>query len=261
MPDDTNLGSSRETPDLDALMADVFGLNIRGLKTLADLFARPKSVFDSARTFDWQSKYTPTVRLAFSILTVFSLLSFFWAAEDGVLYQTLLDLFSEGFAKQPDAPPVEDFISTMFAGYNIIYPFTYLLVHSLVGCCIFVWGKRTPLVARIRLYFGVASVGVAIAVLSIAAMPFVSSNIMWVWTTVTMGVTFLAYIITYGRGMSDRFSLLGLLARGVFLAIVVTVADFIVAIIAGTGAGYWAEIQLALSVCRQKGNAICLRRC
>jgi len=218
---------------------------VRGAKTLAHLVTQPAKVFASARVNDWQGRYTPTMRLAFSVLTVFSLLSFFWAAEDGVLYQTLLDIFSEGFAQLPDAPPVDEFISTMFAGYNFIYPFTYMLVHSLVGSLMPVWGTGTPWVARIRLYFGVAVMGIAISVLSIAAMPFISTNIMWVWTTLAMAIGFLAYIVTYARGMEGRHSKWGLLWRAVFLASIVTITDFIVAIIAGTGAGYWAELRLA----------------
>ena len=237
--------STGDRPDADALVADLFGLNVRGAKTLAHLVTQPAKVFASARVNDWQGRYTPTMRLAFSVLTVFSLLSFFWAAEDGVLYQTLLDIFSEGFAEQPNAPPVNEFISAMFVGYNFIYPFTYMLVHSLVGSLVLVWGTGTPWVARIRLYFGVAALGIAISVLSIAAMPFISTNMMWVWTTLALAVGFLAFIFTYARGMRGRRSKWGLLWRAVLLASIVTITDFIVAIIAGTSAGYWAELRIA----------------
>ena len=64
-------------PTFDSLIEDVFGLNVRGLKTLTQLFAGPKKVFDSARVADWRSRYTPTLRLTFSIITVYMLLSFF----------------------------------------------------------------------------------------------------------------------------------------------------------------------------------------
>ncbi|MEM7327803.1 MAG: hypothetical protein AAF437_03625 [Pseudomonadota bacterium] len=245
MRDDTERRSPGEKPDLDALIADMFGLNIRGIRTLVDLFVRPVNVFESARTFDWNSKYTPTMRLAFSFLTVFSLLSFFWAAEDGVLYQTLFDVFSDGFADRPEAPPVADWIKTMFAGYNFIYPFTYMLVHSLVGSCLLIWGNGTSWVARIRLYFCVASIGIAFSVLSIAVMPFISPSFMWTWTTMVLAIGFAAYLLTYGRGMRGRFTLWGRLWRAILLAITVTLTDFIVAIIAGTAAGSWAEFRLA----------------
>ena len=107
-----------EKPDFGSLLSDLFGLNGRGAKTLWDLLARPKRVFEGARVYDWRSAYMPTMRLACSILTVFSLLSFFWASEDGVLYQTLPAQFSDAFADDPNAPPLDEIIGAMFAGYN-----------------------------------------------------------------------------------------------------------------------------------------------
>jgi hypothetical protein len=233
-----------EKPDFDSLLADLFGLNVRGVKTLYDLFRRPKAVFESARVFDWRSKYTPTLRLAFSILTVFSLLSFFWAAEDGVLYQSLLVQFSESFANDPNAPPLNEMVNTMFAAYNFIYPFAYMLVHGLVGSLLFIWGKGTSWVARIRLYFGIISVGIALSVASVAAMPFFSLETFWIYTLVGMSANILAYMFTYARGMQGRLSMTGMIVRAPLVAVVVTLTDILVAIVAGTGASFWAEAQL-----------------
>lgn len=55
MQEDLNTNPADESPDFDALLSDLFGLNIRGAKTLGDLFARPKAVFESARVYDWRS--------------------------------------------------------------------------------------------------------------------------------------------------------------------------------------------------------------
>ncbi len=234
-----------ERPDLDSLMADLFGLNIRGAKTIGHLFMRPKDVFDSARVYDWRSQYTPTLRLAFSILTVFSLLSFFWTSEDGILYQTLYNQFSEIYANDPNAGDVGEMIDAMFAGYNIFFPFIYMLVHGLVGSIVFLWGKGTPWVARIRLYFGIASVGIAISVTSLMIMPFIDSSLFWLYSIVGMSVGFLAYVFTYARGMRGYYPIASLIGRSLFLAIIVTLTDFLVALIAGTSASLWAESSFA----------------
>lgn len=244
MRDAANLNSANETPDFDSLLSDLFGLNVRGAKTLWDLLARPKRVFESARVFDWRSAYTPTMRLAFSILTVFSLLSFFWASKDGVLYQTLLARFSEALADDPNAPPIDDMMDAMFAGYNFIYPFAYMLVHTLAASILFVWGKGTPWVARIRLYFGVASMGIALATLSVFAMPFVGVDLILVSSVLGVVLSLIAYGLTFARGMRGEFSMLGLLSRAILVAVIVTVVDFAAAILAGSGAGLWADFQL-----------------
>jgi len=246
MRDDVDSDRSNEKPDFDSLLADLFGLNIRGARTLWDLLARPKLVFESARVFDWRSRYTPTMRLAFSILTVFSLLSFFWASEDGVLYQTLRLEFSKQFENYPNAPAIEEMMEAMFAAYNFIYPLTYLLVHSLAASVLFVWGRGTPWVARIRLYFGVASVGIAFATLSVFAIPFLSLNMIVILTLLGFILSLMAYGVTFARGMSGAFSTIGLSVRALFVALFITVVDFGVAYLTGRGAEMWALFQLSL---------------
>ncbi|NQY38639.1 MAG: hypothetical protein HRT80_00925 [Henriciella sp.] len=246
MRDEVTPDRANEKPDFDSLLADLFGLNIRGARTLWDLIARPKRVFESARVFDWRSRYTPTMRLAFSILTVFSLLSFFWTSEDGVLYQTLLLELSEKLADEPNAPPVDEMLGATFAAYNFLYPFSYMLVHTLAASILFVWGKGTPWVARIRLYFGVASVGIALATLSVFDMPFLSVDQLVMSTVIGFLLSLLAFGVTYARGMSGEFSPAGLYTRAVVVAVFIMAIDFAVAFLAGYGAGQWASFQLGL---------------
>ena len=242
---DKDAPPAQQKPDFDSLLADLFGLNIRGAKTLRDLLIRPKQVFNSARVLDWRSQYTPTMRLAFSILTVFSLLSFFWTSENSILYQSLLAQLSQTLAEDPDAPALRQRVNSTFAAYNFIYPFTYMLIHSLIGAMLFIWGKGTSWVARIRLYFGVISIGIALAVASVTVMPFVSLDYFWLYTVVLFIINILAYAITYARGVHGQFSMMSMAIRAPSIAVVVSIADFIVATIAGIGASMWAEIQLS----------------
>ncbi|MFN3213099.1 MAG: hypothetical protein ACE37M_08340 [Henriciella sp.] len=243
MLEDKETPPALQKPDFDSLLADLFGLNIRGVKTLYDLFRRPKAVFESARVFDWRSKYTPTLRLAFSILTVFSLLSFFWAAEDGVLYQTLLSQFSAILGEDHNAPSLRQRVDTIFAGYNFIYPFAYMLVHGLVGSMLFFWGKGTSWVARLRLYFAVISVGLVLSVASVIVMPLISSETFWVYSLVGLSLNMLAYMLTYARGMQGRLSMTSLIIKAPLIAVIVTVADIIAATASGTVAELWSAGQ------------------
>jgi len=238
MQDETNSNSRPEKPDIDSLLADLFGLNIRGAKTLYDLFRRPKAVFESARVNDWRNRHTPTVRLVFSILTVFSLLSFFWAGEDGVLYQSL----ESALGDIPDRAFVAQFLPKLFASFVFIYPFVYMLTHSLIGSTVFVWGKGTSWVTRLRLYFGVASVGIAIAVLSNLVMPFVGTAGFMSITIGSAALSFIAYAVTYARGMAATGPQGRRTLRAVSLAIIITLADLIAALAAGSAAGFWAQL-------------------
>lgn len=241
----TNATNSRDDvkePRLNSLIEDLFGLNVRGLQTVGQLFVSPKFVFESARVSDWRRKYTPTIRLTFSIITVFMLLSFFWAAEDGMMYQTLLELFSEIAAASGESISPEQIrrdIDTTFAAYSFMYPFIYMLIHGLVGSVMFFWGKGTGWVTRLRLYFGLLAVGMSVALISILVTPLLTKEMLLPFTYIGMAITLLAYGLTYARGMWGTASISGVLVRAVSLALIITIVDAIVSSLAGIGAGVW----------------------
>jgi len=226
-------------PGLDSLFEDVFGLNVRGLKTLGRLFTQPKDVFDSARVVDWHSRYTPTIRLTFSIITVFMLLSFFWAAEDGPVYQTVFAQLTEAAARNPDLPPPDQILEAYFAAYSFTYPFVYMIIHMLVGSLVWMWGPGTGWVTRIRSYFALLAVGMAIALVSILIMPSVDPELFGSYTLISMGVGYLAYGLTYARGMAGGYSSLGLIIRAFAVAFIISVGDILVAIAASAISGVW----------------------
>lgn len=229
-------------PGLDSLFEDVFGLNVRGLKTLGQLFAGPKEVFESARVADWRSRYTPTLRLTFSIITVFMLLSFFWAAEDGVIYQTILAQLTEAAARNPNMSPPEQILESYFAVYSFVYPLVYMVIHILVASLVWLWGPATGWVTRIRLYFGLLAVGMTFALASMIAMPFLDRKLFETYSLISMSVGFLAYGITYLRGMAGKYSLIGGIVRAGIVALIVSIGDILVALGAGISAGIWTQL-------------------
>ncbi|MEL6258307.1 MAG: hypothetical protein AAFQ67_04530, partial [Pseudomonadota bacterium] len=73
MADGQHNSASRQgvaEPDLDELIQDAFGLNIRGVQTLWALLAHPSRVFTAAQSIDWAGRFTPSIRLAFSIVAL-----------------------------------------------------------------------------------------------------------------------------------------------------------------------------------------------
>ncbi len=242
MSDAKPAGIQGDKPSLDSLFEDVFGLNVRGLNTIFHLILSPRTVFESARVADWRRKFTPTIRLTFSIITVFMLLSFFWAAEDGMMYQALLAQFEEAAAANPDAPRVADImqdLNKVFAAYSFFYPIIYMILHGLVASIVFVWGRGTGWVTRIRLYFGLLAVGMTASLLIILATPFLSGEMMLIFTFAGMGIALLAYWLTYVRGMWGQASGLGIILRATGVALIITFVDAMVSGLAGFGAGMW----------------------
>lgn len=240
--DTEKLGVAALPPTFDSLVEDVFGLNIRGLKTLGQLFAGPKKVFESARVADWRSRYTPTIRLTFSIITVYMLLSFFWAAEDGAMYQTILVQLEEAAARNPDMPDPDLILEAYFAAFSFSYPFIYMIIHTLIGSLVWLWGPKTSWVTRIRLYFALLAVGMFFALLSVMAIPFISTEMFGLYSLFGMVITLMVYAGTYMRGMSGTYSTLGLALRALAVSVIITIGDIAVAISSGIGASGWIHL-------------------
>lgn len=235
--------STAAKPGFNALLEDVFSLNVRGLQTLSDLYARPKRVFDNARIIDWANQHTPTIRLTFSLITVYMLLSFFWAAEDGPLYQMLFTQLETLRAAEPDLPPVEQMIEGWFAAYSFTYPFVYMFVHLLVGSLVFLWGKGTSWTTQLRMYFGLCAVGMSVALITTAALPLVSVEQIGIYTLATITIGLLAYGGTYARAMAGTMSVGALIWRAPFIALFITLVDVIIATLTTFGSGVWVGYQ------------------
>lgn len=230
-------------PGFNALLEDVFGLNVRGLRTLKDLYVQPKRVFDNARMVDWANQHTPTIRLTFSLITVYMLLSFFWAAEDGPFYQTLYSQLEANRAANPDLPPVEEMVDRWFAAYSLTYPFFYMLTHGLIGLVVPIWGKGVSWTTRLRMYFGLCAMGMSVALFVTLLMPVLNASILPIFFLFALLAGLLVYGLTYWRAMRGTFSLAALAWRAPFMAIFITFVDILVGFLTTFGSGFWVGHQ------------------
>jgi len=233
-------------PGFNALLEDVFGLNVRGLRTLRDLYVSPRKVFDSARVIDWANQHTPTIRLTFSLITVYMLLGFFWAAEDGPLYQSLLAQLEVLVERNPELPPAEDMAAGWFAAYSFAFPLIYMIVHFFVGSVLFVWGKGSTWTTRLRMHFSLLAVGMSLSLFSMVVLPFLTTDHLMYYTIATLGAGFIAYIVTYVRGVSDVHSGFKLWWRALFTGVIVIIADLFIALLTQFGSGIMIGRNLAI---------------
>lgn len=226
-------------PNLDSLIEDVFGLNLRGLKTLWQLIINPTEVFESARITDWRRRYTPTIRLTFSVITVFMLLSFFWAAEDGPFYQLILLQLEEAAQTNPDLPPPDQVLDAFFAAYSFAYPFVYMIIHALIGAVVFLWGSGTGWVTRIRLYFALLVMGMTFSLFIMVFSPMIERDLFALYALTSFGLTYVIYSLTYVRGMWGTYAPLGLGVRALAVGFIISVGDVLVSSGASICASFW----------------------
>ena len=69
----------------DNLLEDIFGLNIRALKTIGVLFKSPGKYFKAAKTPDWTDRYTPSFRVWFGLMAMLVALKFLYTTEANIM--------------------------------------------------------------------------------------------------------------------------------------------------------------------------------
>ena len=137
----------------DDFLEDLFGLNIRGLKTLWISFRSPRSYYKAATSPNWLGLFTPSFRLFLSLLAIIFLMQFFWGNINSPAVTS--------YAAQMEAQniPLPDGISYRQAGYTFsnwyaafIPPFT-ILFYLIIGSFYGVWGRKLSFVERQRYLF------------------------------------------------------------------------------------------------------------
>lgn len=136
----------------DALLDDLFGLNVRALATLWVSFTQPSKLFTAARDQGWLDKYTPSIRLVFTLIAAVVFLKFLWTNDTSALFATSRQMFADMAIEFPGRDldtATRDYLAILL----VTYPFTYFGIHAAVSVFVKIWGKGTPMPVRIRLYF------------------------------------------------------------------------------------------------------------
>ena len=100
--------SGLATLPMDALAEDLFGLNVRGLRSVRTLWARPKRYFAAARSLDWNGTYTPSIRLYLSFFALYSLLKVWWIGGNAGMVGAYAAGFAEAGVVVPPGKTMDD---------------------------------------------------------------------------------------------------------------------------------------------------------
>lgn len=227
---------NRQQPGWDAFAEDIFGLSLRGLKSMRDLIVRPAAVLQAARTEDWGGKYTPSIRLVISLLTVMLLLRFFWAGDQSPNYQMIVATYEDIAAELPVDLTAEQMADQYFAYWALIFPVVYILLHALAASILRVWGGAAAYVLRSRLYFACLTPALVVSLFGLIAMPLVPVSVIWTYSFLSLLLAAVIYGRTYWRGMRNELHGGAKAWRAVLFAMTVFAVDLVVSIVTGIGA-------------------------
>lgn len=208
----------------DALLDDLFGLNVRAVRSIFASVLSPAKLFTAARDADWLGRYTPSIRLVFTLIAVTVFLRFLWADEGSGLFQGTRDLFgtlADTFQGYDLDQLTRDYLNI----YLIAFPTAYFIVHALFALVLRVWGKGTPLAVRIRLYFATLVPGLLLGVAMMGLMAALTFDQLTAWLFPMFGVVWAVYALTYFRGMAPRMSTGPRLWRSALTATLIVIAD------------------------------------
>lgn len=223
------------------LIEDMFGLNVRGVHTIWQMFHCPEKVFTSARKADWDDRrYTPSIRLVFSLFAAMAALRFLWSGSESYFYNVTTDLaINTGeFATEAAARAFTDDVLETFA---IVFPFALMLAHFVASLLLHVWGGKTPAAVRIRLYFSAIVPGCLFSLFMTALMG-VTTEGSWFWVTGMMVLVVFALDFSTGmRGGVAGTTTAGRVARAGLVALVSLLVENTANILAFSASSAWVS--------------------
>lgn len=188
---------------IDSIAEDLFGLNIRGVKSIAVLWRHPRRYFTAAKAPDWENRYTPSIRLWLSFFALFSALKFWWFGSN----EGMIGAFSTGFSDAglilPEGVTYDDVGKEAVLWAFGLVPALQIVSMVLLSCLYTAWGERTTLALRQRYLFSVIIPSASLMPVFLTGMLFVPQNMM---TAYGLFLAFAALLIDFQTGYRGGFS-------------------------------------------------------
>lgn len=237
--------TNKAEPGFDALVEDVLGLNLRGLKTIWCLVARPSEVFTAARQDDWQNRFTPSIRLYFSIIALLIFFQFIWAGEHSFMRQA----FRGQFELMQSMPNIGAFNLDRAAdlaidAYLVVSPLTVGVFLLLAACVTFIWGKGTGFVTRIRLFFAALIPNTAISIFVTMASSHASPEQSMLVTLPFFLTMLVINTLTVYRGLEPTHRAGARIWRSVLFSVLVLIVYIVAGTVSQVIVGFWAGMQV-----------------
>jgi hypothetical protein len=162
--------------EIDDLAEDVFGLNVRGIRSIGTIWVNPAAYFMAAREKSWSGRFTPSIRLWLSLIALTSLLQFIWIGGD----TPLVSAYAEGFRSAGLTPPegmnFEQLGQHTALWIYAIAPIIQLTLFLLVLGFFPFWGEKTTYGMRIRNIFAVMIPSATLLALFLPSMALIPST-------------------------------------------------------------------------------------
>jgi hypothetical protein len=232
----------------DEFFYDLFGVNIKGLKSIWTLIRRPVEYFEAATLPDWGGEHWPSIRIWLGIMGLLVALQFLWASESSemtamfqMLAMVLADSFqdaaaTDGVILNLDELDRETLGKQAFKRWIFIYPFFFIAAMCALAFIFRAWKPAVSFVIRIRYIFAIIIPGSVFGLLTTLGMVNFTGQIYMALSVISMPIIVCLYAVTAYRGpffKLDRGERIGLsLVVAILIMTFLFIAQFISMIIA-----------------------------
>ncbi|MFN3463069.1 MAG: hypothetical protein ACK4X1_03250 [Terricaulis sp.] len=238
------MNEPKKRDDLNDAVEDALGFNFRSLKTLFDLFVRPRRVFESYAARD-RVTYTPAIRIFFGLIGLQVLTSVIWGGWEGLLTRQIESSPTNVRATYVEISGgnLDGFISHYADAANFGQP---ILVALFTSLSVFVLGWFRPQLSwpsRLNIAMGVMCVGTFVGLLS---MPLIASDnlMLAIWIgSLGVAVAYFSTIFRGGRGIiADSFA--GTLSKSLIYTLVLMMLVFVAGVVLSLACMAYAVMRL-----------------
>jgi len=232
----------------DEFFYDIFGVNLKGLKSIWILFKSPAEYFEAARLPDWGGSHWPSIRIWLGLMGILVALRFIWASENSemtAMYEFLAMSLAEGIqqgAAREGAVISLDMLDRKALGkqafqlWVIIYPIFFIAMMCALAFIFRAWKPAVGFVIRLRYLFAIVVPGTVFGLITTLAMVNLSGSL---YQKVSFAQTFfvvIIYAVTAYRGPfseMDRGERIGMsVAISVLIMIFIMTAQILSMVIA-----------------------------
>lgn len=224
--------SGKTDLSMDTMAEDLFGLNIRGVRTLGTIWVHPRRYFQAAKAQDWEDKYTPSIRLWLSFFALFSALKVWWGSHNDGLIEAYAAGYAQAGLPLPQGMTYEDIGTEAILWVFSLWPVLEIVSMILLSLVYPFWGERTSVSLRQRYLFAVIVPNASLMPLYLIVMMFVPAGMQALYALMLAPVTLLINFQTGYRGAFGQVSGMGRVWRAGLLALTVVMLSVVMSLIA-----------------------------
>ena len=214
-------GSVQSPLRLDAITEDIFGINLKGARSILTLWVSPRTYVEAAHHADWQDRFTPAIRLWLFFFALFSAFKVWWLGNGDGMIEAWATGFREAGLPLPGGASYEDIAREAICRLFTFLPILQILATFGIALIYPYWGRPTTLALRQRLFFATIVPSASLMPLVMTVMVFVPSRGLMAYGLGLAALTFAIDLVTGYRGAFAKFRRWGRIWRAALLAFVV----------------------------------------